>query len=201
MKEHPVALTHRVRIEPAAAFSIMRFAKEERGRERHQGPVDGQRHKHASPRSKTEDGRTREGRHDGCGAAHKGHPGKHAHEALPAEHVAHHRHCDDRGPCRSKSLSDAPDHHGGDVVGKEDADGGQDVHRGRVGQGLGAAGSAVVAMAMVRDMFGGQGLVRMLARMALVSGIAPVVAPLRVRRSSASLLGEASLSRWPSTGR
>ena len=49
---------------------------------------------------------------------------------------------------------------------------------GRVGQGLGAAGSAVVAMAMVRDMFGGQGLVRMLARMALVSGTAPVVAPL-----------------------
>lgn len=49
---------------------------------------------------------------------------------------------------------------------------------GRVGQGLGAAGSAVVAMAMVRDMFGGQGLVRMLARMALVSGVAPVVAPL-----------------------
>lgn len=49
---------------------------------------------------------------------------------------------------------------------------------GRIGQGLGAAGSAVVAMAMVRDMFGGQGLVRMLARMALVSGVAPVVAPL-----------------------
>lgn len=49
---------------------------------------------------------------------------------------------------------------------------------GRVGQGLGAAGSAVVAMAMVRDMFGGQGLVRMLSRMALVSGVAPVVAPL-----------------------
>jgi DHA1 family bicyclomycin/chloramphenicol resistance-like MFS transporter len=49
---------------------------------------------------------------------------------------------------------------------------------GRVGQGLGAAGSAVVAVAMVRDMFGGQSLVRMLARMALVSGTAPVVAPL-----------------------
>ncbi len=49
---------------------------------------------------------------------------------------------------------------------------------GRVGQGVGAAGSAVVAMAMVRDMFGGQGLVRMLARLALVSGLAPVVAPL-----------------------
>ena len=49
---------------------------------------------------------------------------------------------------------------------------------GRVGQGLGAAGSAVVAMAMVRDMFGGQGLVRMFSRMALVSGVAPVVAPL-----------------------
>ena len=31
---------------------------------------------------------------------------------------------------------------------------------------------------MVRDMFGGQGLVRMLSRMALVSGVAPVVAPL-----------------------
>jgi len=31
---------------------------------------------------------------------------------------------------------------------------------------------------MVRDMFAGQGLVRMLARVALVSGVAPVVAPL-----------------------
>ena len=49
---------------------------------------------------------------------------------------------------------------------------------GRVGQGIGAAGAAVVAMAMVRDLFAGQALIRTLARMALVSGVAPVIAPL-----------------------
>lgn len=49
---------------------------------------------------------------------------------------------------------------------------------GRVMQGVGAAGGAVVAMAVVRDLFGGQPLIRMLARMALVTGIAPVLAPV-----------------------
>ncbi|MCV2394338.1 multidrug effflux MFS transporter [Actinotalea sp. M2MS4P-6] len=49
---------------------------------------------------------------------------------------------------------------------------------GRVAQGVGAAGSAVVAMAVVRDLFGGQPLVRMLARMALVTGLAPILAPV-----------------------
>lgn len=49
---------------------------------------------------------------------------------------------------------------------------------GRVFQGLGAAGGAVVAMAMVRDLFSGQGLVRMLSRLALVSGLAPILAPV-----------------------
>lgn len=48
----------------------------------------------------------------------------------------------------------------------------------RVLQGVGAAGGAVVAMAMVRDLFGGQRLVRMLARLALVSGLAPILAPV-----------------------
>jgi DHA1 family bicyclomycin/chloramphenicol resistance-like MFS transporter len=48
----------------------------------------------------------------------------------------------------------------------------------RVLQGIGAAGAAVVAMAMVRDLFGGLPLVRMLSRLALVSGLAPVLAPL-----------------------
>ena len=48
----------------------------------------------------------------------------------------------------------------------------------RVLQGIGAAGGGVVAMAMVRDLFGGHPLVRMLARLALVTGLAPIVAPV-----------------------
>ena len=48
----------------------------------------------------------------------------------------------------------------------------------RVFQGFGAAAGAVVAMAMVRDLFGGYPLVRMLSRLALVSGLAPVLAPV-----------------------
>lgn len=45
-------------------------------------------------------------------------------------------------------------------------------------QGFGAAGGAVVAMAMARDLFSGRGLVLMLSRLALVTGLAPIVAPL-----------------------
>jgi len=48
----------------------------------------------------------------------------------------------------------------------------------RVLQGVGAAAGAVVAMATVRDLFGGQPLVRMLSRLALVTGLAPILAPL-----------------------
>ncbi|MEO5534114.1 MAG: multidrug effflux MFS transporter [Pseudolysinimonas sp.] len=48
----------------------------------------------------------------------------------------------------------------------------------RVGQGVGAAAGSVVALAMVRDLFGGKPLVRMLSRLALVNGLAPVLAPL-----------------------
>ena len=48
----------------------------------------------------------------------------------------------------------------------------------RVLQGFGAAAGGVVAMAMVRDLFGGKPLVRMLSRLALISGLAPVLAPL-----------------------
>lgn len=48
----------------------------------------------------------------------------------------------------------------------------------RVLQGIGAAGGGVVAMAMVRDLFGGLPLVRMMSRLALVSGLAPIIAPL-----------------------
>lgn len=48
----------------------------------------------------------------------------------------------------------------------------------RVLQGVGAAGGGVVAMATVRDLFGGQPLVRMLSRLALVTGLAPVIAPV-----------------------
>ncbi|MCB2412623.1 multidrug effflux MFS transporter [Demequina sp. TTPB684] len=52
------------------------------------------------------------------------------------------------------------------------------VMAGRVVQGMGAAGGAVVAMAVVRDLFGGQRLIRMLSRLALVMGFAPVFAPV-----------------------
>lgn len=48
----------------------------------------------------------------------------------------------------------------------------------RVLQGLGAAAGAVVAMAVVRDLFTGVPMVRMLSRLALVGGLAPVIAPL-----------------------
>lgn len=48
----------------------------------------------------------------------------------------------------------------------------------RVGMGMGAAAGGVVAMAIVRDLFGGRRLVVMLSRLALVTGVAPVVAPL-----------------------
>ena len=48
----------------------------------------------------------------------------------------------------------------------------------RVLQGMGAAAGGVVAMATVRDLFGGQPLVRMLSRLALVTGLAPILAPL-----------------------
>ncbi|WP_296667220.1 multidrug effflux MFS transporter [Demequina sp.] len=52
------------------------------------------------------------------------------------------------------------------------------VMAGRVVQGIGAAGGAVVAMAIIRDLFAGQSLIRMLARMALITGLAPVLAPV-----------------------
>ncbi|WP_210480946.1 multidrug effflux MFS transporter [Naasia sp. SYSU D00948] len=48
----------------------------------------------------------------------------------------------------------------------------------RVLQGAGAAGAMVVAMALVRDLFGGRRLVVMLARMSLVASLAPIVAPV-----------------------
>jgi DHA1 family bicyclomycin/chloramphenicol resistance-like MFS transporter len=48
----------------------------------------------------------------------------------------------------------------------------------RVLQGIGAAAGAVVAMAIVRDLFGGLPLVRMLSRLSLVNGLAPILAPV-----------------------
>ncbi len=48
----------------------------------------------------------------------------------------------------------------------------------RVVMGAGAAAGGVVAAAIVRDLFGGKRLVVMLSRLALVSGVAPVLAPL-----------------------
>ncbi|CAN5240630.1 multidrug effflux MFS transporter [soil metagenome] len=48
----------------------------------------------------------------------------------------------------------------------------------RVLQGAGAAAGGVVAMAIVRDLFGGLPLVRMLSRLSLVNGLAPILAPV-----------------------
>lgn len=48
----------------------------------------------------------------------------------------------------------------------------------RVLQGAGAAAGAVVAVAVVRDLFGGLPLVRMLSRLSLVNGLAPILAPV-----------------------
>lgn len=48
----------------------------------------------------------------------------------------------------------------------------------RVLQGMGAAAGVVVAMAIVRDLFGGLPLVRMLSRLALVNGLGPILAPV-----------------------
>ena len=48
----------------------------------------------------------------------------------------------------------------------------------RFGQGFGAAAGAVVTAAMIRDLFGGKRLVKMAARIALISGLAPIVAPI-----------------------
>lgn len=45
-------------------------------------------------------------------------------------------------------------------------------------QGIGAAGSAVVAMAMARDLFSGKALLRMMSRLALINGLAPILAPI-----------------------
>ncbi len=48
----------------------------------------------------------------------------------------------------------------------------------RVFQGIGASGGSVVAMAMARDLFSGRPLVVMLSRLALISGLAPIIAPI-----------------------
>lgn len=47
----------------------------------------------------------------------------------------------------------------------------------RVIQGMAAAAGAVVAMAVVRDLFAGVSGVRMLSRLMLVTGVAPILAP------------------------
>ncbi len=60
----------------------------------------------------------------------------------------------------------------------------------RVMQGIGAAGGGVVAMAMIRDLFGGYRLVRMLSYMSLVNGMAPIFAPV----IGSQLLG---IMDWP----
>ncbi|MGA4506350.1 multidrug effflux MFS transporter [Propionibacteriaceae bacterium G1746] len=48
----------------------------------------------------------------------------------------------------------------------------------RAFQGIGAAGGAVVAMAMARDLFSGRRLIRMMSQLALINGLAPIVAPI-----------------------
>ncbi|HEY0247039.1 MAG TPA: multidrug effflux MFS transporter [Gryllotalpicola sp.] len=45
-------------------------------------------------------------------------------------------------------------------------------------QGFGAAAGGVVAQAMVRDLFSGRPMVKMLSNLALVNGLAPVIAPV-----------------------
>jgi DHA1 family bicyclomycin/chloramphenicol resistance-like MFS transporter len=71
-------------------------------------------------------------------------------------------------------------------------------------QGIGAAAGGVVAMAMVRDLFGGRPLVRMLSRLALVNGLAPVLAPVlgstRTACSSSSASPCGSWRRFPRHG-
>src|SRR3954451_22035246 len=47
----------------------------------------------------------------------------------------------------------------------------------RVLQGLGAAAAAVVAMAIVRDLFTGLAAAKLLSRLMLVMGAAPILAP------------------------
>src|SRR5690349_21213770 len=47
----------------------------------------------------------------------------------------------------------------------------------RVLQGLGAAAAAVVATAMVRDLFDGQSAAKLFSRLMLVVGVAPILAP------------------------
>jgi DHA1 family bicyclomycin/chloramphenicol resistance-like MFS transporter len=47
----------------------------------------------------------------------------------------------------------------------------------RVGQGLAAAGVSVSTMALVRDLFSGLAAARLLSRLMLVMGVAPVLAP------------------------
>ena len=48
----------------------------------------------------------------------------------------------------------------------------------RFGQGIGASASAVVTVAIIRDLFGGYRLVRMLASIAMIGGLAPLIAPV-----------------------
>ncbi|MEV4711701.1 multidrug effflux MFS transporter [Micromonospora sp. NPDC049374] len=47
----------------------------------------------------------------------------------------------------------------------------------RVVQGLGAAAAAVIAMAVVRDLFSGKAFAQLLSRLLLVMGAAPILAP------------------------
>ncbi|WP_401000748.1 multidrug effflux MFS transporter [Agromyces sp. GXQ0307] len=49
---------------------------------------------------------------------------------------------------------------------------------GRVLQGFGAAAGVVVALAIARDLYGGPPLVVLLSKLALVTGLAPIIAPV-----------------------
>jgi DHA1 family bicyclomycin/chloramphenicol resistance-like MFS transporter len=48
----------------------------------------------------------------------------------------------------------------------------------RILQGVGTSAATVVALAVARDLFSGYPLVKMLSRLALVSGLAPILAPV-----------------------
>jgi DHA1 family bicyclomycin/chloramphenicol resistance-like MFS transporter len=67
----------------------------------------------------------------------------------------------------------------------------------RLVQGLSAAAAAVVATAVVRDLYSGNTAAVVLSRLMLVLGVAPVLAPTVGGSCCASPTGAASSARWP----
>ena len=69
----------------------------------------------------------------------------------------------------------------------------------RVLQGVGAAAGAVIAIAVVRDLYDGRAAATMLSRLFLVLGAAPVLAPTIGGEILASPPGAACSRCWPPT--